>query len=112
MGSNPTGRSKFGGFMKAITPREAKASSGICIPDVVIEVFNKLIETKLDRWTAIIGQEEIIEVLVQRGLKRNEIFEKHLLDVEPLYRNAGWVVEYDKPGYNEGYEATFTFTAR
>ncbi len=42
-------------------------------------------------------------------MSSSEIYERHLLDVEPSYRAEGWEVEYDKPGYNETYEATFTF---
>ncbi len=37
------------------------------------------------------------------------VCDNHWLDVEDVYREAGWVVEYDKPGYCESYEATFTF---
>jgi hypothetical protein len=33
-----------------------------------------------------------------------------LLDIEPIYREAGWIVEYDKPAYCENYDANFTFT--
>ena len=29
--------------------------------------------------------------------------------IEPLYREKGWNVEYDKPGYNEFYKARFIF---
>ena len=31
------------------------------------------------------------------------------LDVEGIYRKAGWDVEYDSPGYCEDYPATFKF---
>lgn len=32
-----------------------------------------------------------------------------LLDFESVYRESGWSVVYDSPGYNESYEANFTF---
>lgn len=36
---------------------------------------------------------------------------QHWLNFEGAYRRAGWKVEFDKPGYNESYPATFKFTA-
>jgi len=47
--------------------------------------------------------------MVKKGLNRAEIFDKGWLNVEEVYRAAGWAVEYDKPGFNESYSATFTF---
>jgi hypothetical protein len=32
------------------------------------------------------------------------------MDVEDVYQKAGWEVEFDKPGYNEDYEANFKFS--
>jgi hypothetical protein len=43
------------------------------------------------------------------GITTSEAFKRGLLDVEDAYRKAGWKVEYDKPGYNETYEASFKF---
>jgi hypothetical protein len=47
--------------------------------------------------------------MVEKGLKETVIFDKHYLDVEDIYRGVGWIVEYDRPGYSEGYEPYFTF---
>jgi hypothetical protein len=55
-------------------------------------------------------QKDVVNELVALGLKRNEIFKNHWLDVEEIYEEAGWQVAYDKPGYNETYEASFEFT--
>ncbi len=43
---------------------------------------------------------------------RKQLFEKGWLDVEPIFKKAGWDVEYDKPGYNESYPATFKFSRK
>lgn len=32
------------------------------------------------------------------------------VNIEDVYRKQGWNVEFDKPGYNEDYDATYTFT--
>lgn len=43
------------------------------------------------------------------NVKRQEIFDNGWLDIETVYEDSGWSVEYDKPGYNESYEASWTF---
>jgi hypothetical protein len=50
-----------------------------------------------------------VALLVKKGLKKQQIFDDNLLDVEEVYEKAGWKVEYDKPAFNESYPATFTF---
>lgn len=39
----------------------------------------------------------------------NDIFNNHWLDIEDKYALDGWKVIYDKPAYNESYEASFKF---
>jgi hypothetical protein len=113
------------------TPAEAAAASKNRIPDFVINAFNDLIAEKLYNGKAVIKQEEAIEAILKlmpsseqsvthegirgeavRDLKKDraKIFSRHWLDVEPLYRDQGWSVEFDKPGYNESYDGFFTFT--
>jgi hypothetical protein len=45
-----------------------------------------------------------------RGLTRQGMYDKGWMDVEDVYQKAGWEVEFDKPGYNEDYEANFKFS--
>ncbi len=40
---------------------------------------------------------------------RAVVFAKGWLEVEDIYRKAGWKVKYDKPAYSENYPATFKF---
>lgn len=40
---------------------------------------------------------------------RNVVFANKWLDIEDIYREQGWRVDYDKPAYNENYQASFTF---
>lgn len=98
--------------MKAITPQEAAKSKASTIPDAVFKAFNQLIVANLDRGSATFRQDDVMKVLVSQGFKRDEVFENSWLDVESTYRKVGWKVEYDKPGYNEDYPATFTFKAK
>lgn len=99
--------------MQAITPAEAiQAKAQLSdIPTFVFDIFNKLIILELSNNIATISQESVVSaILAQYSNSRQEIFDKHWLDVEPVYKAAGWKVEYDKPGYNETYSATFTFS--
>jgi len=80
------------------------------IPDAVIEAFNELIVKKFDGRSATVRQDEVISLLVTKGLKEEAIYENGWLDVEGIYEKSGWEVAYDKPGYNESYAAFFVFT--
>lgn len=96
---------------KPITPAEARKTAPP-IPPAVFEVINTFIAQGAGIRPVTVRQKDIVEELVKRGLSRDEIFEKHWLDVEGLYEAAGWKVEYDKPGYNETYDAYFVFTPK
>ena len=94
-----------------IRPSEAAKKKRSDIPDVVLETFNEFIISDLSKnGRAVIRQDDIVKALVEKGLREGEIYDKHWLDVEGLYRSAGWEVEYDKPAHCENYPATFTFS--
>jgi hypothetical protein len=93
-----------------ITPKEVEATKSGLIPDEVFQIFNALIARDWDGHKAIVKQNEVVERVCQTlAISRMDAFDRHLLDVEAAYRSAGWDVEYDKPAYNESYEAFFTF---
>lgn len=97
-------------MIEPISPNDVKKS----IPDFIIETVNKLIVEKWDGNKAIILQDDIMDKVSSNDAdsdkpSRREIFDKGWLDFEPLYREKGWSVEYDKPGYNEFYKARFIF---
>lgn len=92
-----------------IRPNAIPAARTAGIPDVVFEVFNQQIVDNFTGSRATVYQGTIVKALVEKGLDRSEIYRRHWLDVEDFYRKAGWIVTYDKPGYNEDYEAYFIF---
>lgn len=98
--------------VKPVSPDEVLQLKTETIPDVVFETFNELIVERAQRGTIVISQSEVVDKLVERGLERSEIFNRHWLDIEDAYKAAGWQVLYDKPGYNESYEATWTFSKK
>lgn len=91
---------------KPITPDEATR----IVPDTVIEVFNELIREKIHNKTALIKQDEVVVRVCERtGVERHTIFQNGWLDVEPIFRAAGWHVEFEKADYTGLSESFFTF---
>lgn len=97
---------------KAIRPTEVIKARKASMPDVVIEVFNDLITKQFDGHSAYVTQEAAVRALVSKGLVRNQIFSNGWLDVEDIFEKAGWKVKYDKPGFNESYDAYFEFSLK
>lgn len=94
-----------------IKPSEVSAHKTATFPEDVFEAFNAEIAASWDGRTAIVNQHKVVERLKSAlSIDRRDVFNLGYLNVEESYRAAGWTVEYDKPGYNETYEATFTFT--
>ena len=59
--------------------------------------------------SARVLQKDVVNLMVKKCLDSESVYRYSWLNVEDIYRAAGWLVEYDKPGYNEDYEASFTF---
>jgi hypothetical protein len=99
-----------------ITPGEASKRKLKDIPDFVIEAFNDLIVRKFSGSQATVKQDEVVELIMEKAkeakvdVTRDQLFENHWLDVEPYFMRAGWKVDFDKPGYNESYDAYFVFS--
>lgn len=96
-------------LVRAITPEEAVELRKVIIPSEVLNTINHLIAEKLAGGRAFILQKEIVAALEEAGMNRNDIYDKHWLDFEDIYRDSGWKVTYDKPGWNESYDASFKF---
>ena len=92
---------------KPITPDQVLGKKAEMLPDFVFEIWNNLIAKNWKNDCAVIGQDEIKAVLYSEVPEGQSIFKTGWLDIEEIYREAGWKVEYDKPAYNE---ATFKFT--
>ena len=101
-------------MVTAISPADIAVQKVDNFPDFVLDEWNKMIGKKFTAGRAHVSQNEIIEALLphtQHG-NRQEIFDNHWLDVEEVYRAQGWTVVYDKPAYNETYEASFIFKVK
>ncbi len=92
-----------------IRPEEITDGKKLQMPDAVLESFNELIARNFSEGRATVKQNAVVGLIVSRGYARQDVFDQHWLDVEEIYREAGWEVKYDKPGYNESYDAYFEF---
>lgn len=109
--------------VKPITPKEVKpispAEVKTLIPKEVILAFNELIAENFCRNKAVVYQNRVVERIMQKlrvsgdtETTRHMIFDRGWLDIEDLFRKSGWNVKYDKPGWDESYEAHFIFTKK
>ena len=99
--------------VKPITPKEVVGKKQKALPDEVIEAFNELIAENWNGSDASFLQKKVIKKIQQKVgagvVSGQDICDKGWLDVESVFKKAGWNVEYDGPGFNETYAASFTF---
>lgn len=100
-------------MIKAIAPIDIPATKASAFPDAVIETWNNRIALNYCGGRAYVMQDDIIsDLCAATGVSRDAVFANKWLDVEDIYREQGWSVVYDKPGYCESYAASFTFTPK
>lgn len=98
-------------MIKPISPNEVTKAKAKLVPDEVLEVFNELIAINFDGHSSRVEQDAVASLVAMKmNIRRDAVFAQKYLDVEDIYREAGWEVYYDKPGYNETYGAYFRFT--
>ena len=101
---------------KVYSPEDVLKKRVETIPDYVIDAFNDLLTENYQEDETIIEQEDVIRKILEYStddeLTRETIFKKHYLDIENLYRNNGWEVNYKKPMFNEHFKAYFVFKSK
>ena len=99
-------------MVQPIQPEDIAEEFIKSIPPEVIESFNELIVLHFNGDSSVVLQAEVVERMLEKGLSRKDIYSRGWLNVESIYRKAGWSVDYDRPGYNEVYPAKFIFRHR
>ena len=101
------------GKARPITPAQASKKAAVNFPNEIINAVNNLISEKFSgRESVSIKQKDIISEARRLGLEipDRELFDKGYLNLEPVYRKAGWTVGYEKPSYGDSdFDAYFTF---
>lgn len=95
--------------IQPITPEQAIKNKINHIPREVIEAFNKHITMNFDGKRATVVQKDVVATI--KSLMKIDHIDFSWLNVEKIYEQNGWIVKYDKPGYNESYDAFFVFAA-
>lgn len=100
--------------IKPHSPNEAHDAHEHTIPAEVIEEVNRLLAERYYRpdVTVTIYQDELLKLLIARGLSSADLFDKHQLDFETVYEKQGWVVKYDSPAFNESYREYWKFSKK
>ena len=112
--------------IRPITPDEVAKKKVDVVPEQAIEAFNNMIAQTWDGVRAEFTVVEVREMMINllgraRGLPdsenmrkqlKDEILDKGYLNVEPLFRESGWNVVCDVPGYNESYPSKFIFKVK
>ena len=100
--------------VKPFSPDEARAAKHTAIPSFVLEAVNELLAESYTGSKITLMQSAIVQRIKDKmhldGYDGE--FINKWLDVEPIYEDNGWKVHYDKPGYNESFDAYFEFTPK
>lgn len=101
----------------AISPQEAQKKHQQQIPQEVFDTWNEVIVSHLHQYSQRVESRFLLKELSSKlsskmHMNFETLKEKGYLDLEPFFRENGWSVDFDSPGYNESYDANFTFSAK
>jgi len=98
---------------KPITPAEAEAQRVTVIPDEVLEAFNQMIIKNLEGDRSSFKLREVADLAASNmQCQHKYLYDNKWLNVESVYRRAGWKVKFDSPSIGDNYDAYFVFTKR
>lgn len=99
--------------IKPIAPNELVENLAMVFPDWVIQGINNAIQKEFrGTYPITILEKDIVEsilLVAPENTTRVELYNNKYIDFEPLYRQWGWNVTYDKPAWNEDYKPSFEF---
>lgn len=105
-------------MIEPLKPEDVPGYKKTIFPDFVLESFNELIAKNWNNGRAMVLQKDVVNLMSLKmpgesySDNKNKIYAEGWLNVEDIYREAGWKVTYNKPGYNESYEASFEFKVK
>jgi hypothetical protein len=98
--------------MKPLSPAEAQKAFNKNLPDFVIESVNELIVATLDSSGRASFTFEELEQKIKSKKPDDQPWTRKWLDIEETFREHGWRVESDSPGYNETYKGHYKFSPK
>jgi hypothetical protein len=103
---------------KPFSPEDAKAAKVHILPKPLLQAINELLAEKYRDKGPIHIKLKDLKARCRRILGVDEMFSgadpvdawpNSVWDFEPVYRQHGWKVSYDSPGYNESYDGYYIF---
>jgi hypothetical protein len=96
---------------KPLSPSEIKYD----IPDFVIDAVNRLLEKNFRGKACTIKAKDIISEgqRTGRGGSNKDWYKEKWMDFENIFREHGWVVEYESSSYGESsFDSFYRFTPK
>lgn len=102
---------------KALSPKEAITRAKNEVPELVFQAWNNLIVENLKVQGGKASSEFLLEELANQitlimSISYEQAKQNGWFDLEDIFRDKGWKVEFDRPGYNESYSPKFTFKSK
>lgn len=83
------------------------------IPSLIVMIVNKMIDEFWDGHQSRVWQSDIlVRIAKLAGFDKETVVRNRWLDIEPMYREAGYNVKYVKPPHGEKGDAYFEFTLK
>jgi len=98
--------------VKPLSPKEIESAKKVVIPDAVMEAANELLAKKWNGSSATFTIDALCGLAREKMGDPKHQFASEDLDIEIVFRKEGWIVDFDRPGYNETYAANWTFKKR
>lgn len=85
-----------------VTPQNVVDARRRNLPNEVISIFNEEISSRWDGTRSVVPQVEVIrKIMAALNIDRQEIFNRHYLDVELVFAGYGWHVLHEKAELND-----------
>ena len=97
------------------TPKEVRNMHTESIPGFVFDAINNLLAKRSHLSVITLQKSKIVkEILLyaDESIDEETIFNHGWLNIDSAYREFGWDVHLDSPGYNESYEPFFEFSSK
>lgn len=108
--------------MPALKPKEVAPSIASCIPEYVVEVYNDLIRKNFNGHSAQVKLEDAKQAVSRAVVQQNPEFELSVArsfaeenrywDIEPIFEDAGWKVEFNKKCIGDNFDSHYVFSIR
>jgi hypothetical protein len=101
--------------IKPILPKEIDDAKSATVHPKMIEAANNLIIKEWNGYSAHFKLKELVAEFVKicgEETTETRVYKEQNLNIEDIFRKAGWKVNYDSPGYNENYDAYFEFSKK